>query len=175
MERGIKRGLTPKFTFLRCNFFYLDPILMEFFLWIDCVETLQYNVNKFPFIYYVCRISTIRCLKVQHSKILAFLFFPPILIHFFSNSSSFWIICESVQNMSCFGKDPISSHILIFLIFARYTQLYISSNLMHFYPLANQVAKGYSNATVRPSFRNILVNTLESTSFNGFWPNLVHT
>jgi hypothetical protein len=26
-----------------------------------------------------------------------------------------------------------------------------------------------------PSFRNILVNTLESTSFNGFWPNLVHT
>jgi hypothetical protein len=29
--------------------------------------------------------------------------------------------------------------------------------------------------SVRPSFRNILVNTLESTSFNGFWPNLVHT
>jgi hypothetical protein len=32
-----------------------------------------------------------------------------------------------------------------------------------------EVAKGYSNATVRPSvrpsFRNILVNTLESTSF----------
>ena len=37
-----------------------------------------------------------------------------------------------------------------------------------FYPLANEVAKGYSNATVRPSFCNILVNTLESTSFNGF-------
>jgi hypothetical protein len=36
------------------------------------------------------------------------------------------------------------------------------------YPLANEVAKGYSNAIVRPSFRNILVNTLESTSFNGF-------
>ena len=40
------------------------------------------------------------------------------------------------------------------------------------YPLANEVANGYSNATVRPSilpsFRNILVNTLESTSFNGF-------
>ena len=33
------------------------------------------------------------------------------------------------------------------------------------YPLANEVAKGYSNATVRPSFRpsfrNILVNTLD--------------
>jgi len=47
------------------------------------------------------------------------------------------------------------------------------------YPLANEVSKGYSNATVlpsvRPSFRNILVNTLESPSFNGFWPNLVHT
>ena len=51
------------------------------------------------------------------------------------------------------------------------------------YPLANKVAKGYKNATVRPSFRpsfhpsfrNILVNTIESTSFNGFWPNLVDT
>ena len=43
------------------------------------------------------------------------------------------------------------------------------------YPIANKVAKGYSNATVWPSFRNILVNTLESTSFNGFLPNLVHT
>jgi hypothetical protein len=40
-----------------------------------------------------------------------------------------------------------------------------------YYPLANELAKGYSNAT----FRNILVNTLESTSFNGFWPHLVHT
>jgi hypothetical protein len=30
-----------------------------------------------------------------------------------------------------------------------------------YYPLANEVAKGYSNATVRPSFRNILVNTLQ--------------
>jgi hypothetical protein len=44
-----------------------------------------------------------------------------------------------------------------------------------YYPLANEVVKGYSNATVRLSFRNNLVNTLESTSFNGFWPNLVHT
>jgi hypothetical protein len=117
--------------------------------------------------------------------------------------------------------------------------------LLLYYPLANEVAKGYSNTTVRPSLRmlhgkkftqwpwksigfqillttkyvpslvkihwrmlilecsqgcytvknlpsvifkvkgqghwvnflpcNILVNTLESTSFNGFWPNLVHT
>jgi hypothetical protein len=39
---------------------------------------------------------------------------------------------------------------------------------MPYYPLANEVAKGYSNATVRPSFGNIFVNTLESTSFNGF-------
>ena len=29
--------------------------------------------------------------------------------------------------------------------------------------------------SVRSSFRNILVNTLESTSFKEFWPNLVHT
>ena len=51
---------------------------------------------------------------------------------------------------------------------------------MNCYPLANEVAKGYSNATVHPSFRrpsfcNILVNTLESTSYNGFSPNLAHT
>ena len=45
---------------------------------------------------------------------------------------------------------------------------------LSFYPLANEVEKGYSNATVRPSFRNILVNILESISFNGFWTNLVH-
>ena len=97
-----------------------------------------------------------------------------------------------------------------------------------YYPLANEVPKGYSNATVRPSVRpshpcehsminilqwiltklgtylvlkriwnllifkvigqrsrspgqiiflphNILVNTLESTSFDGFWLSLVHT
>ena len=37
-----------------------------------------------------------------------------------------------------------------------------------YYPLANEVAKGYSNATIHPSFRSILVNTIESTSFNGF-------
>ena len=36
------------------------------------------------------------------------------------------------------------------------------------YPLANEVEMGYSNATVCPSVCNILVNTLESTSFNGF-------
>ena len=56
---------------------------------------------------------------------------------------------------------------------------YVTMWYFGFYPLANEVAKGYSNATVRPSvlpsFRNILVNTLESTSFNGFLPNLVHT
>ena len=41
-----------------------------------------------------------------------------------------------------------------------------------YYSLADKVAKGYSNATVRPSVRpsvrNILMNTLEQTFFNGF-------
>jgi hypothetical protein len=41
---------------------------------------------------------------------------------------------------------------------------YASAGIALYYPLANEVAKGYSNASVR----NILVNTLESTSFNGF-------
>ena len=57
--------------------------------------------------------------------------------------------------------------------------------LLPYYPLANEVAKGYRNATlrpsffpsflpsflpsfVRPSFRNFFLNTLGSTSFNGF-------
>ena len=52
----------------------------------------------------------------------------------------------------------------------------VSYNQLNNYPLANEVAMGYNNATVRPSvrpsflasFRNILVNTLGSTSFNGF-------
>jgi hypothetical protein len=34
-----------------------------------------------------------------------------------------------------------------------------------FYPLANEVAKGYSNATVCLSFRYILVNTLQMAIF----------
>jgi hypothetical protein len=38
-----------------------------------------------------------------------------------------------------------------------------------YYPLANEVAKGYSNATVHPSFCNILVNTLGSTSYILQW------
>ena len=33
--------------------------------------------------------------------------------------------------------------------------------ILFYYTLANEVAKRYSNVTVRPSFRNILVNTLE--------------
>jgi hypothetical protein len=43
-------------------------------------------------------------------------------------------------------------------------QLLPNESLSAYYPLANEVAMGYSNAT----FRNILVTTLESTSFNGF-------
>ena len=34
-----------------------------------------------------------------------------------------------------------------------------SNHTKNYYPLANEVAKGYSNATIRPSFHNILVNT----------------
>ena len=78
----------------------------------------------------------------------------------------------------------------------RNTRKENNGTLWSYYPLASEVAKGYSNATVRPSvrpsfhpsfrpsvllsfrpsvlpsicpsFRNILVNTLGSTSFNGF-------
>ena len=60
--------------------------------------------------------------------------------------------------------------------YLRYLCLFAYTGAQHIYcvvflfcyPLTNEVAKGYSNATFRPSFRNILVNTLESTSFNGF-------
>ena len=103
--------------------------------------------------------------------------------------------------------------------FYKYMYYVWRSIAWFFYPLANEVAKEYSNDTVRPSHpcehsrinilqwiltklgtylilkkiwnpidfqgqrsrsrvkflpHNILVNTLESTSFNGFWPNLVH-
>jgi hypothetical protein len=58
-------------------------------------------------------------------------------------------------------------------------QVKLELDLNNYYPLANEVAKGYNNATVCPffrqSFRNILVNTLESTSFNRFLPILAHT
>jgi hypothetical protein len=51
---------------------------------------------------------------------------------------------------------------------SKYTVILSTIYLLVYYPLTNEVAKGYSNTTVRPSFRSILVNTLESTSFNGF-------
>ena len=35
--------------------------------------------------------------------------------------------------------------------------------------------KLWSDIVTLPSFRNSLVNTIESTPFNGFWPNLVHS
>ena len=64
----------------------------------------------------------------------------------------------------------ISRSLFILTIFDHSYQSYAP-----FYPLANEVAKRYSNTfSVRPSFRNIIVNTLESASFNGFWPNLLY-
>ena len=72
-------------------------------------------------------------------------------------------------------------HPSIFFTLPVYISLLTFTHCLAYYPLANEVAKGYiyththTHATVRPSFHNILVNTLESTSFNGFWPNLVHT
>ena len=52
-----------------------------------------------------------------------------------------------------------------FFIFCIFNHIIFSDI---YYLLANEVAKRYSNTTVRPSFRSIFVNTLESTSFNGF-------
>jgi hypothetical protein len=109
----------------------------------------------------------------------------------------------SLQILLCDNTCDIHAIFMFFLVFCccwkietislfnRYSKLMIKQRLCYtfyfYYPLANEVAKGYSNATVcpsvrpsvrpsvLPSFRNILVNTLESTFFNGFWPNLVHT
>ena len=39
-------------------------------------------------------------------------------------------------------------------------------------PSPTKLRRDISLPSVFPSFRNILMNTLESTSFNGFWPNL---
>ena len=67
----------------------------------------------------------------------------------------------------------IDDHHFLNFLFIMFVWLMILVKLMTitFYPLANEGVKGYSNATVRPSFRpsvTILVNTLGSTSFNGF-------
>jgi len=87
------------------------------------------------------------------------------LIHIF-NYSSIWV-------------QSLTLHYVLYLAKINFIHLWNLYEFLRsfFYPLVNKVAKGYtcSNATVRPSFHNILVNTLESTSFNGFWPNLVHT
>jgi hypothetical protein len=77
--------------------------------------------------------------------------------------------------MNClhFGTPPIFTAQSLVLCIVVFLLLLVCCPV---YPLASEVVKGYSNATVRPSvipslrpsFRNILVNTLESASFNGF-------
>jgi hypothetical protein len=81
-----------------------------------------------------------------------------------------------------FGQNPlkdVDSRVFTRMLrcknLTRWPLTYDLAQYWHYYPLANEVAKGYSNATIRPSFHSILVTTLESTSFNGFWPNLVQT
>jgi hypothetical protein len=57
-----------------------------------------------------------------------------------------------------------------------YFQFGIVSTLQFIIPSPTKLRRDIVTLpSIRPSFRNILVNTLESTSFNGFWPNLVHT
>ena len=85
----------------------------------------------------------------------------------------FYSLVENIGMTSSFMKREFCAHKTnVMYMYVR------SMDVVYFcdyYPLANEVGKEYSNATVRPSFRNIIVNTPESTSFNEFWPNLVHT
>ena len=62
------------------------------------------------------------------------------------------------------NRWDISDIVCLHLHICRYS-ICIESGKKCYYPLANEVAKGYRNATVRPSWHNILVNSLESTSF----------
>ena len=56
-------------------------------------------------------------------------------------------------------RKNVRSNISCNLLLSKYERNY-NNALFIYYPLANEVAKGYSNATVRPSFRIILVNTI---------------
>ena len=75
---------------------------------------------------------------------------------------------DSSQTLLLVGTSSLTA-----LVRQMYNVLFVyAEKVFGYYPLANEVVKEYSTATVRPSvrlsFRNILVNTLESTSFNGF-------
>jgi hypothetical protein len=88
------------------------------------------------------------------------------LFFFFSLSLFFFLSCA------------LLFHHLVLLSIWKFSHLYLFRITLFFIivPSPTKLRRDIpgSNATVRPSFRNILVNTLESTSFNGFWPNLVH-
>ena len=112
-------------------------------------------------------------------------------MNIFSHNTFFFLLCLVYRNLCCQFL-----WIVIFLLLPlRYSTTFIYKIIevnrpfrleqclsTFYYPLSNEVAKGYSNATVipsfllsvRPSFHNILVNTLESTSFHGFRPILIH-
>ena len=71
---------------------------------------------------------------------------------------------DSSQTLLLVGTSSLTA-----LVRQMYNVLFVyAEKVFGYYPLANEVVKGYSNATVRLSFRNNLVNTLESTSYNGF-------
>ena len=53
------------------------------------------------------------------------------------------------------SATSLDIEVVFFCVFQHHLPILISC-----YPLANEVAKGYSNTTVRPFFRNILVNPL---------------
>ena len=95
-------------------------------------------------------------------------------LKFFPEWFSISIIDSLLSSKRLFFSSSRSQRIKKFcFLFIMFVWLMILVKLMTitFYPLANEGVKGYSNATVRPSFRpsvTILVNTLGSTSFNGF-------
>jgi len=102
-------------------------------------------------------------ISVTYQFIIDVLMFVSVKYQFIIDVLMFFISKISVY-YSCFKVciSKISVYYWCFNICISEISLY--------YPLANEVAKGYNKATVRPSvrpsFRNILVDTLESTSFN---------
>ena len=86
------------------------------------------------------------------------------------------LLCPAILSRAKYCVHDCFSSTLVQLSLIHMMRSYMLGVALY-YPLANEVARGYSNASFRPSVRpsvTILVNTLGSTSFNEFWPNLVH-
>ena len=100
---------------------------------------------------FFCNISSYNVLSYITKNYIALIYYAKIvhlLCQFHARKIGFSAVCQAIYSQStCKGADPIcQSIIVVYYSCYCFLILFIVVN----YPLTNEVAKGYSNATVSP-------------------------